>query len=81
MRMLDEAYKDYPILMQVCDQTRAAWSQVDKSIIADEWWMAFRGSVPEDPEAISDLEVVVLALVHTNEQLHAAGIIMEIPNE
>ena len=59
-----------PIVDQVIVSCRSNWDAVEnKDHITPEWWLAFCGAIPDNPEHLSDLHVLALAVVGLQEEL------------
>ena len=61
-----------PIVEQVLSSCRTNWESVEnKDEITPEWWLAFCGHIPDEPNNLTDLEVLAVAIVGLQEELHS----------
>ena len=60
-----------PVLSQVLESARDNWRAVEKKeLIEAEWWLAFSGTIPDDPEELGPVEILALAILALQEELH-----------
>ena len=59
-----------PVLQQVLESASANWATVEnKNEIEPEWWLAFLGLIPEDPENLGPIEILALAILALQDEL------------
>lgn len=60
-----------PVLTQVLESARDNWRNVEnKDAIEAEWWLAFSGTIPDDPEELGPVEILALAILALQDELH-----------
>jgi hypothetical protein len=60
-----------PVLQQVLESATANWLSVEnKEAIEPEWWLAFSGTIPLNPELLGDIEILALAILALQDELH-----------
>lgn len=60
-----------PVLQQVLESARDNWEQVpNKDEIEAEWWLAFSGLIPESPLNLPDVQILALAILALQDELH-----------
>jgi hypothetical protein len=60
-----------PVLEQVIESAADNWASVEnKEQIDAEWWLAFCGFIPEDVEDLPAVEILALAILALQDELH-----------
>jgi hypothetical protein len=60
-----------PLLDQVLTSCRDNWAAVPgKEEITAEWWLAFLGHIPDNPEHLTDVQVLAISIIGLQEELH-----------
>lgn len=60
-----------PVLEQVLESATANWQTVEnKDAIEPEWWLAFSGTIPLNPDLLGDIEILALAILALQDELY-----------
>jgi hypothetical protein len=60
-----------PVLTQILEQARRDWDGVEnKNAIEADWWLAFLGQIPDDPAELGPVEILALAILSLQDELH-----------
>ena len=60
-----------PVLDQILESAAENWGNVpNKESIEAEWWLAFSGFIPVDVNDLAAIEILALAILALQEELH-----------